>query len=160
MKSESKDEVHISRDRISRDDISRDEGSGLETKSPRVEAPDFAVQPSYVRIVFWGPDGLRAGWGFAFYVAMFYVGQYFVLRLAASVELGANGLWSMMLEEFGLLCAAVVPALVLGRVERRSVGNLWTAGARGIREIILGGDDMGIREHDVADGFDVWLASF
>ncbi|MGB8580068.1 MAG: type II CAAX endopeptidase family protein [Candidatus Sulfotelmatobacter sp.] len=115
MKSESKGEVDISRD-----DISRDEGSGLETTSPRVEAPDFSVQPSYVRTVFWGPDGLRAGWGFAFYVAMFYVGQYLVLRLAASVELGANGLWSMMLEEFGLLCAAVTPALVLVRVERRT----------------------------------------
>src|SRR5882757_15611 len=25
-------------------------------------APDFAVQPSYVRTVFLGPEGLRAGW--------------------------------------------------------------------------------------------------
>jgi membrane protease YdiL (CAAX protease family) len=117
MKSESKDEVDISRG-----DISRDQRSGLETTSPRIDAPDFSVQPSYVRIVFWGPDGLRAGWGFAFYVAMFYVLQYFVLRSVASVELGANGLWSMMLEEFGLFCAAVVPALLLGSVERRTWG--------------------------------------
>jgi len=30
--------------------------------------PDFAaaVQPSYLRTVFLGPEGLRAGWGFAF----------------------------------------------------------------------------------------------
>jgi hypothetical protein len=117
MKSESKGEVDVSRD-----DISRDEGSGLGTTSPSVEAPDFAVQPSYVRTVFWGPDGLRAGWGFAFYVAMFYVLQYFVLRSVAAVELGANGLWSMMLEEFGLLCAAVAPAVLLGRLERRAWG--------------------------------------
>jgi hypothetical protein len=81
--------------------------------------PDFAVQPSYVRTVFLGPGGLRAGWGFAFYVAMFYPLQFVVSRWAGSLELGANGLWSMMLEEFGMLLAAVVPALVLRAVERR-----------------------------------------
>ncbi len=87
-------------------------------------APDFAmaVQPSYVRTVFLGPDGLRAGWGFAFYVAMFYPLQFVASRWAGSVELGSNGLWSMMLEEFAVLVAAVVPALVLGRVEKRPWG--------------------------------------
>jgi membrane protease YdiL (CAAX protease family) len=87
-------------------------------------APDFtaAVQPSYVRTVFLGPDGLRAGWGFAFYVAMFYPLQFVASRWANSVELGATGLWSMMLEEFGILVAAVVPALILARVERRPWG--------------------------------------
>ncbi|MGA7302286.1 MAG: hypothetical protein WBX10_18360 [Candidatus Sulfotelmatobacter sp.] len=102
--------------------------SGVKTPESSKPAPDFAVQPSYVRTVFWGPDGLRAGWGFAFYVTMFYVLQYFVLRSAAAVELGANGLWSMMLEEFGLLCAAVVPALLLGSVERRAWGGYGLPG--------------------------------
>jgi hypothetical protein len=82
----------------------------------------MAVQPSYVRTVFLGPDGLRAGWGFAFYVAMFYPLQFVASRWAGSVELGSNGLWSMMLEEFAVLVAAVVPALVLGRVEKRPWG--------------------------------------
>ena len=37
-------------------------------------APEFAAasQPSYAHTLFLGPDGLRPGWGFAFYVAMFY----------------------------------------------------------------------------------------
>jgi hypothetical protein len=41
---------------------------------PENPTPDFAaaVQPSYVRTVFLGPHGLRAGWGLAFYIAMFY----------------------------------------------------------------------------------------
>jgi uncharacterized protein len=95
------------------------------------EAPDFAVQPSYVRGLFFGPDGLRPGWGLGFYVAMYYVLQYFVLRWAGSVELGANGLWSMMLEEFGMLLAAVIPALVLGRVERRP----WSAYGLPVRQV-------------------------
>jgi hypothetical protein len=85
-------------------------------------APDFAVQPSYVRTVFLGPDGLRPGWGLAFYFAMFYPLQFVASRWAASLDLGANGLWSTLLEELGVLVAAVIPSLVLARVERRPWG--------------------------------------
>ena len=96
--------------------------AGTTTAEVPAPAPDFAVQPSYVRTVFLGPDGLRAGWGFAFYVAMLYLLQFVASRWAGSVELGASGLWSMMLEELGVLVAAVIPALVLGRVEKRQWG--------------------------------------
>ena len=78
------------------------------------------MQPSYVRTVLLGPDGLRVGWGVAFYVAMFYPLQFLVSRWAGSLEL--NGLWSMMLEEFGVLLAAIVPAMVLARIEKRPWG--------------------------------------
>ena len=81
-----------------------------------------AIQPSYARTVFLGPGGLRAGWGFAFYVFMFYVLQFVITRWAGSLDLGANGLWSMMLDEFGLFVAAALPAVVLARVERRRWG--------------------------------------
>jgi len=89
------------------------------------DAPDFAaaVQPSYVRTVFWGADGLRPGWGFAFYVAMFYPLQFAASRWAGSLNLGAEGLWSMMLEELGVLLAAVLPAIVLASIEKRSWGT-------------------------------------
>jgi len=101
-----------------------DEGTDISTK-PTGPAPDFAasVQPSYVSTVFFDGDGLRPGWGVAFYVAMFYVLESLAVRWAGSVDLGASGLWSMMLEEFGVLVAAVIPALVLARVERRP----WSA---------------------------------
>jgi uncharacterized protein len=89
--------------------------------SASASAPDFAVQPSYVRTVFLGPEGLRAGWGFAFYVLMLYVLRSIVNRWAGAFE-SRNELWSMMLEEFMVLVAAVVPALVLARVERRTWG--------------------------------------
>ncbi len=92
------------------------------TASIPTPAPDFAVQPSYVRDVFFGPDGLRAGWGLAFYVAMFYPLQFVASRWAGSLELDASGLWPMMLEEFGVLLAAVLPALLLARVEKRRWG--------------------------------------
>lgn len=82
-------------------------------------APDFAVQSSYARTVFLGPDGLRPGWGIAFYVAMFYPLQFLAQRWAGSFDLGASGLWSMMLAEATMLVAAVLPAIVLMGVERR-----------------------------------------
>jgi uncharacterized protein len=97
---------------------------GAATPEATASAPDFgaAVQPSYVRTVFLGPDGLRAGWGLAFYVAVFYPLQFVASRWAWSLNLGGDGRWSTMLEEFGVLVAAVVPALVLARVERRPWG--------------------------------------
>jgi len=141
--------------------IAHDEDGRLIPDPSAEKSPDFssAVQPSYVRTVFLGPDGLKAGWGFAFYVAMYYLLQFFVLQWAASVQLGADGLWSMMLEEFGLFLAAVAPALWL-ESGGASVGSLRSAGAAGVWKIILGGRGLGIREHLAADGFDVWRASF
>src|SRR5258708_33279385 len=83
-------------------------------------APKFAAapQPSYVRTLFFGPDGLRPGWGFAFYVVMFYL---LYRRANDLVERygPAGSLRSMMLEEFCALLAAVVPSLVLAKIERR-----------------------------------------
>ncbi len=90
--------------------------------APAPPSPDFAVatQPSYAHTLFFGPDGLRPGWGFAFYVVMFYVLQKLAVDLAWSRDLGSSSLWSMMLEELGSLLAAVIPAAVLARIEHRS----------------------------------------
>jgi membrane protease YdiL (CAAX protease family) len=112
-------------------------------------APEFSVQPSYVRTVFVGPQGLRTGWGLAFYVAAYYVLQSVARELAWSRNLGADGLWSMMLEELGVLLAAVIPAIALGRVEKRpweafglpgrqAFGKLfWVGGVWGFASITL-----------------------
>jgi hypothetical protein len=50
---------------------------------------------------------------------MFYPLQFLAGRWAGSAALGVGGLWGLMLDEFGVLLAAVLPALILGRVERR-----------------------------------------
>lgn len=84
--------------------------------SPQFEA---ATQPSYARTLFFGADGLRPGWGFAFYVIGFFVLQRVAVDLAWMPNLGASGLWSDLLEEFGNLLAAAIPALILCRIERR-----------------------------------------
>jgi len=109
--------------------ISSEEPKGSGTVAPAAAtpaaAPDFAVgvQSSYARTVFLGPDGLRAGWGLAFYVAMFYLVEFVVSQLTGYAAGGVTGLWSMMLYEFVALVAAVIPALALGKVERRRWGS-------------------------------------
>lgn len=88
---------------------------------PAPQAPEFAAatQPSYARTLFLGSDGLRPGWGFAFYVLMFYAAQRLAVELAWARDLGASGLWSGLLEEVGNVLAALIPAVVLARVESR-----------------------------------------
>jgi uncharacterized protein len=88
-------------------------------------APNFAAatQPSYVRTLFLGPDGLRPGWGLVFFALTSYFLQLAAVRLAWGSDYGASGLWSMLLEESGVFLAALIPSLVLAQVERRSWGS-------------------------------------
>lgn len=96
-------------------------GNADRSPSPPTGPPSFdaATQPSYVYTLFLGPGGLRPGWGFAFYVLISYLLQRMAAQLAWSRDFGASGLWSAMLEEFGMFVAAVVPSLLLARVENR-----------------------------------------
>ncbi len=89
------------------------------------QEPKFAAatEPSYAQTLFLGPDGLRPGWGFAFYVAAYLTIQHFAVQLAGIHDFGYSGLWSTMLQKFGDFLAAVIPALVLIRVE----GRPWSA---------------------------------
>jgi CAAX protease family protein len=100
-------------------DVKGDPGAGSS------QEPKFAAgsEPSYAHILFFGPDGLRPGWGFAFYVVAFLAIQKFAVQLAWAHDFGYGDLWSRMLEEIGDLMAAVIPAVVLIRVE----GRPWSA---------------------------------
>ena len=82
-------------------------------------APTFsaATQPSYARTLFMGPGGLRPGWGIAFYFLTFYALQRLVGLSSEWWKLGE--LRSMMLEELGAMLAAIIPSLVLAKVEQR-----------------------------------------
>lgn len=113
--------------------------------------PQFAAAstPSYVHTLFLGPDGLRPGWGLAFYIISFLVLQRIVVDLAFARDLGYSGLWSSLLAELGSLVAAWIPAVVLARVEQRpwrcyglptgaAFGRLfWTGGLWGFASITV-----------------------
>lgn len=80
--------------------------------------------PSAIRRVFVGPQGIRAGWRFALYLLM-----GVVVAIALGFVLhgwhprGAARLWAEFASEFSLLLAALIPALVMGRIEKRSLAN-------------------------------------
>ncbi len=103
----------------------KQQDESAEGSSARSSGPDFsaAAAPSYAHSLFFGPDGLRPGWGFAFYVVSFLTLQRLASDLAWYRDLGYSGLWSMLLEELGNFLAAVVPAAVLARIE----GRKWQA---------------------------------
>ncbi|MGC1450335.1 MAG: type II CAAX endopeptidase family protein [Candidatus Sulfotelmatobacter sp.] len=120
--------------------------------------PDFAAatQPSYARTLFLGPEGLRPGWGCAFYLVTFHFLQKAAVDLASLRDFGASNLWSMMLSELGSLVSAVIPAVVLARIERRPwkayglpgaqafgrlfwLGSLWGFAAISLLMVVLYG---------------------
>ena len=105
------------------DDVEKYSEPGLqpETAGPR-SAPDFAIaeQPSYARTLFFGPDGLRAGWGFAAYVITFYLLRRLSGDVLALFDLGL--LRAIARDEAVALLTALIPALILMRIERRRWG--------------------------------------
>lgn len=87
--------------------------------------PSFAAAtaPSYIDTLFRGLEGLRPGWGLAFYVIAFLFLQQAAVQAAWAHDLGYSGLWSDLLEKIGNFLAAAIPAVVLSRIERRP----WSA---------------------------------
>jgi uncharacterized protein len=109
------EEFKISPDAVSR--CAEEPGS----KSATADAGLPGKESPGLRRVFVGPGGLRSGWGYVFYLGMFVAHVVVGSWLAQSVHFGQ--LWSQMLGELGLLVAAVIPAIVMGRIEKRS----WSA---------------------------------
>ena len=101
-------------------EIKANEGSSRSDAAQSAQMFKAAIEPSYARTLFFGSDGLRPGWGFAFYAVSFLVLQKIVIALAWSHNFRAQGLWSMLLEEAGDLAAALIPAIVLARIEKRA----------------------------------------
>jgi len=75
---------------------------------------------SGLRRVFVGEHGLRSGLSLALYLAMFMVMVAVGGWMAQSVHVGE--LWGQMFGELGVLVAAVIPAVVMARIEKRTWG--------------------------------------
>lgn len=96
---------------------------------PPPEPPTFSTgaEPPYTYTLFLGPDGLRPGWGLLFYIVMFRVLQPFFDGLAYAATPN-HPMWSQLLEKFGDFLAALLPALLLMKIEHRpwrSYGLAW-----------------------------------
>jgi len=75
-----------------------------------------------VHTLFVGPEGLRLVWRFVLYLAMATGIAFLLGALLHILHLTTNRLWMSMLAEIQLLLAAVVPALIMRRIERRPFG--------------------------------------
>jgi membrane protease YdiL (CAAX protease family) len=86
------------------------------------DPPSFSTgaQPPYILTLFLGPDGLRPGWGLLAYVVLFVVLQPFFDAVAS---IPRHPMWSLLLEKFADFLAALLPALLLARIERRPWGS-------------------------------------
>jgi membrane protease YdiL (CAAX protease family) len=84
-----------------------------------------------VQWIFVGPHGLRAGWRFLAYLA---IGAVCLFLLGSLVQTLARGRrpgfspWVVLAQEIALLLSALIPALILGRFEARSLGDYGLPG--------------------------------
>ena len=89
---------------------------------PSMEPQPGAVpeQPSFVRGVFIGPHGIRAGWRLALYLLIAAaIGVAFGFILQPLNAHGAARLWLQLVSEGMVVVVAIVPALVMARLEKR-----------------------------------------
>ncbi|MBZ5573208.1 MAG: CPBP family intramembrane metalloprotease [Acidobacteriia bacterium] len=88
--------------------------------SPEPPSPPAPPSLEKVHTVFLGPEGLRPGWGVFLYLGMSAI-LFFILvglnRLVASRSAGF--LWAQLVTNVVLVVASLVPAVVMGAIEKR-----------------------------------------
>jgi membrane protease YdiL (CAAX protease family) len=93
------------------------------TGSPREAEPINIPQSSSPHSIFRGPDGIRAGWRFLLYLLIaVLIGFALGFVLQPWHAHGAARLWLQLVSEAMLVVAAIAPAFVMGRVEKRPFG--------------------------------------
>ena len=91
---------------------------------PASSNPGSEGRPSIVSRILLTPDGLRPIWRLLLYVCMYEVLKFMVkVVLSGLVQEPILQLWLTMIAEAGLLVAALVPALLLSRMEERPFGT-------------------------------------
>src|SRR5690242_8026534 len=96
-------------------------------EAPAISQPPELLppeRPPLIHQIFLGPDGLRAGWSWLAYLLMAAgVGFVLSLGLKRAPSEWHHRVWFGTLGELMLLVSVMLPALVMGRLERRSLGD-------------------------------------
>ncbi|MGH9515712.1 MAG: lysostaphin resistance A-like protein [Terriglobales bacterium] len=84
------------------------------------------AKSTFLHSFFVGPDGLRAGWRFAIYLAAFFA-LLFLISFVTKPFLHLHPhqkppVWVLLLGELESLLAAIIPALAIARLEKRPFG--------------------------------------
>ena len=104
-----------------------DELNPPSSSDPQNGTPTFSSTPPprlpFLHDMFIGPEGLRAGWRFLLYLTMggtiLYVLGWTLEPLLNSHVHGTARLWASLAEHLVLVTGVVVPAFIMGRIERR-----------------------------------------
>ena len=86
--------------------------------------------PSPVQRIFVGTQGLRTGWRFAIYLLLgtvCFVAFGFILQSFHPRRSGFNA-WTTLAQEVATFLAALIPALILGKFENRSLADYGLPG--------------------------------
>jgi len=89
--------------------------------SPSPTSPEVSLSHP-VRTVFVGPEGLRLVWRFMLYLAMAVAIAFLLGAVSHFAHLTISRLWISLVAEIQLLLAAVIPAWIMARIERRPFG--------------------------------------
>jgi membrane protease YdiL (CAAX protease family) len=104
--------------------------------TPALPVPLAKPEQRRLTDMFFGPEGLRSGWGFALYlalvVAMVLAARFLMHPMMHRLK---GTVWVFLAQELIFVTCAVLPAVVMSRIERRPFGNygLPARGAFGVR---------------------------
>ena len=100
--------------------------SAVPSESPSAEASAVAPPKSLPERIFLAGDGVRMGWRVGLYCGLATAIMFSAAWLGSSLfpnPHGAARLWNEMYSEVGMLLAALLPALLLARIEHRPVDD-------------------------------------
>ena len=124
------------------DDVNPSPVAASSALPPKVLPPE---KPSGIRRIFVGPHGIRAGWRFVLYALMF---RAMVLILGFLLgpwnPHGTGRLWMQQIIEFGSLLAALIPAIVMGRIEKHAFGDYGLPGQNAFGKLFWAGAIWGL----------------
>jgi uncharacterized protein len=107
-----------------------------------------ATPPAQLRLlhpIFIGPDGLRSGWRLLIYFILYRFFIYIAgLVLSLTSPTGATRLWFYMSGEAASLIAAVVPALLMARLEARPFGHYGLPRSKDFSKLFWAGTLWGL----------------
>ncbi len=97
-----------------------------ETLEPQISSP--VPRPLVVR-VFFGHDGLRAGWRFAIYFLLVVILGGAVGRVMRAIghshRMTGISAWTVVISDTILLAIVLVPSLIMGMIEKRSLADYF-----------------------------------
>jgi len=120
----------------------------FDSTPPESNLPTSEIQPqppSFIRKIFLGTDGFRAGWRFVLYLLIgIALGAACVFLLQEWQPRGAAKTWALLVYEGAALLCAIFPALIMARIEKRSFGDYGLPRQHAFRKLFWVGALWGI----------------